>query len=157
MPHAGYLCVLRGILHHPMFARFWALQLEQDTQLTRRATEDQRREAAAAAALVAAKAEQQHSGGPVHGGTVDARDCRRGVPHAQLQERVQSAEASADGDHIPGSAREQQLRVFEAGAGTGRGSRRRCFFDLFEDLERSQDGPFNGMRPDGVAVSGEGY
>ncbi|TQW00739.1 hypothetical protein IF1G_00670 [Cordyceps javanica] len=36
MSNAEHLCVLRGILHSPMFARFWALQLADDSRLARR-------------------------------------------------------------------------------------------------------------------------
>ncbi|KAJ2978406.1 hypothetical protein NQ176_g3832 [Zarea fungicola] len=36
MLEAEAVCVVRGIHHSPLFARFWALQLDQDTQLAKR-------------------------------------------------------------------------------------------------------------------------
>lgn len=38
MLEAEGVCVVRGIHHSPLFARFWALQLDQDTQLAKRVT-----------------------------------------------------------------------------------------------------------------------
>ncbi|KAJ3480921.1 hypothetical protein NLG97_g7950 [Lecanicillium saksenae] len=36
MSEAEFFCVVRGIHHHPMFARFWATQLDKHTQLAKR-------------------------------------------------------------------------------------------------------------------------
>jgi hypothetical protein len=44
MSKLEFLCVVRGIYHQPMFARFWATQLDKDTQLTKRVGEVQRKE-----------------------------------------------------------------------------------------------------------------
>lgn len=44
MSKLEFLCVVRGIYHQPMFARFWATQLDKDTQLTKRVGEIQRKE-----------------------------------------------------------------------------------------------------------------
>ncbi|TQV92267.1 hypothetical protein IF1G_08785 [Cordyceps javanica] len=42
MSETEFLCVVRGIYHHPMFARFWATQLDKATELANRAGETKR-------------------------------------------------------------------------------------------------------------------
>lgn len=44
MSNLEFLCVVRGIHHQPMFARFFATQLDKDTQLAKRVGEFQRKE-----------------------------------------------------------------------------------------------------------------
>ncbi len=44
MSEVEFLCVVRGIYHQPMFARFWATQLDKDTQLAKRVGETKRKE-----------------------------------------------------------------------------------------------------------------
>ncbi|KAK3196833.1 hypothetical protein K4F52_000177 [Lecanicillium sp. MT-2017a] len=44
MSEMEFLCIVRGIYHQPMFARFWSTQLDKDTQLAQRVGETKRKE-----------------------------------------------------------------------------------------------------------------
>ncbi|MDW4793782.1 hypothetical protein NQ358_24565, partial [Escherichia coli] len=44
MSEVEFLCVVRGIYHQPMFARFWSTQLDKNTQLAKRVGETKRKE-----------------------------------------------------------------------------------------------------------------